>query len=128
MKEMLKELAPPDLPALTRYRLVISGTVLGLLVSAGASWGLFGLFGIPGFAYASDVDDLKLDVGSIKIDLLEERMYTARRLWCGTKTQESRQFYNRQISAMHRQYFKWTGGISVDLPTCKELGFEDEIR
>lgn len=122
MKELLKELAPPNLPAVARYRLAVFGTLLGLITSAAASWGLFAAFGIPGFAYASDLNNLKSDVKSIKMDLLEERIYNAQRLWCGTQTRESKQFYARQISTMHRQYYEQTGGIALQIPTCSEIG------
>lgn len=121
MKDLLKELVPPELPVVARYRLAISGAVLGLMISAGAGWGLFATFGIPGFAYASDLNNLKSDVRSIKMDLLEERIYNAQRLWCSTETQESKRFYSQQISTMHRQYYAETG-ITISIPTCAEFG------
>jgi hypothetical protein len=121
MKEVLKELIPPDVPVITRYRIAISSTLLGLLWITAAAWGIFAALGIPGFAYASDVIKLRADVNSIKLDLLEERIYNAKRLWCATGTMESKRFYQQQITSMHRDYYQQTG-IAINIPTCSEIG------
>lgn len=113
MKEVFQELLPPDLPAVARYRLAVFLTLVFLMGSS--------LIGWRDFARAADVQTLRTEVKNIQLDLLEQRIYDTQRLWCGTNTAESRRFYRKQIDEMHRTYFAYTG-ITVNVPTCSELG------
>jgi len=113
MKEVLEELLPPGLPRIARYRLAVFLVLVFLIISTGYAW--------QTFARASEVEKLRTEVRSIQLDLLEQRIYDTQRLWCATNTPESRRFYSKQISEMHRNYYIFTG-IQVNVPTCDQLG------
>lgn len=118
MSKIINELLPPDLPSITRWRLVIAGSIVALGVQAGAAYGAFAWAGIPGFASKSSFDEVRLS-------LLEERIYSTKRLWCQTLQDttkgESRRFYNFELARMHLKYYQITG-TRMDVPSCEEVG------
>lgn len=76
-------------------------------------------------ARAEDVEKLRSEVKTMQLDALEQRIYDTQRLWCSAPTADSKRFYRGEIARMHRNYFMFTG-VTVDVPTCKELGVDGD--
>lgn len=135
MNKIVEELLPPDLPRVTRYRLAVTVSILVLMILS-----LIGFVGLPflgltRFARAGELDEHTKDVTiliesierklkDIRIDLLEQRMYDAKKESCQFKTPDTSQalrFYSRQIAVMHREYYETTKR-NFQIPTCEEVG------
>lgn len=118
MSKLLEQLLPPDVPEITRWRLVIAGSIVALGVQAAAAYGAFAWAGVPGFASKSSFEALSLT-------LLEERIYDTKRLWCSVldddRRWESRRFYSAELTKMHLKYYQLTG-TKMDVPSCQEVG------
>lgn len=105
-------LSPNGDPKMQRnHQILRSLTIIALCVSVGAAYGLAPKF--SGFAYASAVKD-------IKVDLLEGRVFDSRVRWCTATTAESRQFYAQKVSELLFKY-RDTTGSTYQLPSCLEL-------
>lgn len=131
MKDLLRELLPPGLPPLVRWRVLLFISIVWLSVMAWGGYGALQWVGFPGFAMSSELhaqvqsitqemSSMKAEVTGIKTGLLEQRIYDAQRLYCSTNTPEARRFYAGQVASMHREYFVVTG-VSINIPTCKEV-------
>lgn len=131
LKDIAKELMPPDLPVTTRYRLIVAAVLFLTIVMVLAGYGVFKSLGYSGFAQAADLKErvdsvtadvagVKLDVKDIKVTLLERAILDARRLQCQSTTDESERFYAGQVAQMHRQYYELTG-LLFGIPACKKI-------
>lgn len=132
MKDVIKELFPPGLPPVAKWRMM--HFILGVVMITFMLWtlGAFAMAGFPGFVRADDAQGkgekvnsqlamLSQEVKNIKIDQLEQRIYDIRRLQCTANSSDSTRFYTEQITKMHRAYFELTG-ITLNLPECREVG------
>lgn len=95
-----------------RWRIAIGFAVFVLSVSTLFSYGIFTWLGFQGFARA---DDMK----SIKVELLEERIFGVRLLHCNATTVESRQFYAAKVQELLRKFRETEG--QYRLPSCDEV-------
>lgn len=114
--KFLDFLLPPvnaSAEALRRWRLSISIAVMALSVSFPLAFGV--LPGIPfsGFAYASDVKD-------IKVKLLERELFDSLVRQCSAKNDESRLFYGQKVQDLLTEYRK-TAKADYQRPSCREL-------
>lgn len=100
-----------DPETLRRHRIGMSLAIVALCFSTAAAYGLVPHF--SGFAYASALQD-------IKVDLLEERVFDNRMRQCTAATPEGRQFYGEKTSGLMRKYRELTGYI-YPLPSCREI-------
>jgi hypothetical protein len=118
MSKLLENLLPPDTPPVAKWRLVIAGCILALVIQAAAAWGMFSWAGVPGFVLKSSFEEMMLIS-------MEERIYNTKRLWCTASKDdsrgESRRFYAGELNRMHLKYYRFTG-IRMDIPTCDEVG------
>lgn len=108
MRDAIKELFPPGIPAIHRWRLVIAGVCAVALAHAALAFGLIG----DGFARNSDVAD-------IKRELLEQQLFDSRLKQCQLPI-EQRRFYTPRIQDLMRRYREATG-VEYRLPPCDEL-------
>lgn len=81
--------------------------------------GGFERLGLGGFAYAGDVDKLRGEVMSIKVELVEQRIFESRVRQCESDSGASR-FYRGQLQELMRKYRELTGS-DYELPACDEL-------
>lgn len=132
MKDAMKELFPPEVPPVVKWRFAHFIAAIVFLVFMLWALGAFLIFGFPGFARASDLEEkvetvstqiasVNQEIKALKTDQLEQRIYDTERLRCSATTSESRRFYQGQVNKMMREYFNLTG-IALDLPICAELG------
>lgn len=94
-----------------RHRMLLS---LGVITLSGLMTAAFGWFpGFAGFAYASAVHD-------IKVELLEQRIFDNRVRQCIATTPESRQFYGQKVAELLAKY-QATAQAPYPLPSCAEI-------
>jgi hypothetical protein len=115
LKDIFEFLIPPkdDSPEnIRRWRIAIglisSISCLHLLSAAGT----FEIIGFSGFARASDVV-------AINAEIQEARIFEARLRQCTASTQESRQFYAKQVQELLGRV-NWSKG-HYRLPACDEI-------
>lgn len=122
---LMKELFPPDVPPIARWRL--AHFALGVIMTVFMMWalGLFAAIGFPGFAKAADIQSVQRDVKEINLSLLEQRIYEAQRLQCSASNAEAQKFYDGQVKKMHREY-REASGILLPVPDCRHLGSREE--
>lgn len=116
MRLLLDFLIPPvtaSQEAIRRWRLSISLTVLALSSSVPMMFGIAPFIPFSGFAYASDVTD-------IKVQLLERELFDSMLRQCSAKNEESREFYARKVQDLLTQYRK-TAKASYQRPSCREI-------
>lgn len=95
-----------------RWKIAIGFAVLCLSIATLISWGIFQPFGHQGFAYAADVR-------SIKVELLEQRIFDARLLHCNANTAESRKFYASKVQELLNKFRD--AEVNYRLPACEEV-------
>lgn len=115
LKALFEFFIPPvnqDLETRRRWRIAIGFAVFCLSCATLVSYGVFSPFGHQGFAHSSDVK-------SIKIELLEQRIFDARLRQCGAGSQESRQFYAAKVQELLSKFRETEG--QYRLPSCEEV-------
>lgn len=121
MKELFVSLFPPDVPAVVKWRLSIFAAVA--LMAAHVAWacGWLENLGIgSGFAYSEDVEKVQEDVSSIKLALIEQRLFDVRLRQCSASSQEAKRFYLQQLQELMSEYQRLTEREHKP-PSCEEL-------
>jgi hypothetical protein len=95
-----------------RWRIAMGFAVFCLSCATLVSYGIFSPFGHQGFAYSTDVK-------SIKVELLEQRIFDARLRQCSATSQESRQFYASKVQELLSKFRETEG--QYRLPSCDEV-------
>src|SRR5262249_5701589 len=116
MKFLVDFLIPPitaSREAIRRWQLAISLTVLALCSSIPLMFGAAPFIPFSGFAYASDVTD-------IKVKLLERDIFDSMLRQCGAKNEESREFYARKVQDLLTQY-RDIAKAPYQKPSCREI-------
>lgn len=115
LKALFEFFIPPlnqDPETTRRWKIAIGFAVLCLSIATLVSWGIFQPFGHQGFAYSTDVK-------SIKVELLEQRIFDARLRQCSATSQESRQFYAAKVQELLSKFRETEG--QYRLPSCEEV-------
>lgn len=124
IRDAVKELLPPDMSAVARWRLAMFAMSVLTLAHIGYACGWFAFIGLgAGFAKAEDVVTVQASFRTIQLDLLEQRIHEAQRLRCEANkagSYVSRNYYASQVSRMHREYFD-IAKFLLDIPTCVEV-------
>lgn len=129
MNEMLKELFPPDVPPVLRWRLAIFA--FSVLVVFHIVWacGWLEFLGISGFAKASDLEQrvtkvtqevagVKQGVNEIKIQLLEQSIFDAKERECTAGDVAARRFFASRVLSLSREYYALAGS-TINIPPCR---------
>jgi hypothetical protein len=95
-----------------RWRIAIGFAVFCLSFATLVSYGIFAPFGHGGFAHSTDVK-------SIKVELLEQRIFDARLRQCSASSLESRQFYLAKVQELLSKFRETEG--QYRLPSCDEV-------
>lgn len=115
LKALFEFFIPPvnqDPETRRRWRIAIGFAVFCLSCATLVSYGIFSPFGHQGFAYSTDVK-------SIKIELLEQRIFDARLRQCSATSVESRQFYAAKVQELLSKFRETEG--QYRLPSCEEV-------
>lgn len=112
MKELLKELFPPDIPPIARWRLAVFGCCVYTV--------MFGFWSVSpyGFAWAGDQEALETKVDDIEIILLEQNLFDAKESECASTTVEARRFFSRRVAALSREYQR-LAKVQIGIPPCR---------
>jgi hypothetical protein len=116
VKEIVKELLPPDdqgrpLSPLTRWRIVVFGTCVGMLSF------MFWALSPAGFALADDFKDLRGQVEDMRLGQIEQQIYDAKQSECLSKDQYSNRFFADRVMKLAREYRQLAKG-DVRIPPC----------
>lgn len=106
-----KDARPEDV---RRWRIAIGLSSFVFFFHIATACGLMGSLGLSGFALASDVNE-------IKVELLEQRIFEARVRQCTAQSVESRQFYAGKVQELLRKYHETARVQYPQLPTCAEI-------
>lgn len=115
LKALFEFFIPPvndDPESHRRWRIALGFAVFCLSCATLVSYGIFSPFGHQGFAYSTDVK-------SIKVELLEQRIFDARLRQCSATSQESRQFYAGKVQELLSKFRETEG--QYRLPSCEEV-------
>lgn len=99
--------------------LLSSVTVQAIQVAIACGW--LSSYGISGFAYASDMDDLRLTSRRIESRLIEQRLLDVERTLCKTSGAQVRGHLLGILRDAITDYASLTGR-QWTRPTCAELG------
>lgn len=115
LKALFEFFIPPlnqDPETRRRWSIAVGFAVFCLSWTTLFSYGIFSPLGHPGFAYSADVK-------SIKVELLEQRIFDARLRQCSAASQESRQFYAAKVQELLSKFRETEG--QYRLPSCDEV-------
>lgn len=132
MKELVKEIFPPDVPPTLRWRLAVFGAFVVTFLHIAWAWGVFAILGPSwaGFAKASDLKDEVAKVTTkfeevhqvgveIKTSLLEKSAFDAKDSECTSTDPAAKRFFQLEIAKLNREYYRLTR-TPLNLPPCKE--------
>lgn len=123
-----KELLPPDVPPVQRWRLSIAAAIFALFFIIGGSYGMFSKFGWMGFARASEIDEkiapvvkkvdrLEGSVKEIRLQQIEDSIFSAKESECKSTDLNAKRFFSSRVLALSREYFN-LAGTSISIPPC----------
>jgi hypothetical protein len=120
MKDVLKELFPPEVPQIVKWRLAIFAVVLLFLFHVAWACGWLKWSGIgSGFASAADLVKVETTVKDIKITLIDQSIFDAKDSECTATDPRARKFFASRVQTLSREYHTLTGFI-FNIPPCKD--------
>lgn len=93
--------------------------VSGILLWLTGTFAFLGMGTAP-YASAEETKELKVNVTSIKVQLLEESLFDVRLKQCKAETIESRQYYYVRLQEKMNEYFYLTSR-NWNPPACSEI-------
>ena len=121
VKDAIKEIFPPDVPPVTRWRLAMFLAMVGFLFHV--LWACSLLPGFSGFALAADFEQMNKDVTQIRLQLLTNQIFETRIRQCQaitTDNYDARRFWTEKLIELQRQHILLTGQ-TYPMPACGEL-------
>jgi hypothetical protein len=111
MKDVLKEIIPPDLGPIARWRLAIficsSVSILFMC------WAVSPI----GFALAEDVEKTNSMVKEVRLAQMEQYLFDAKETECSSDNAEARRFFAKRVLTLSREY-STMAGMKMDIPPC----------
>lgn len=90
-----------------------------LIIHIAWACGWFSYIGIPGFATASETQDMKTQIASLRVEALEGKLFDTRLKQCAievTGTPLERQYYRERMSKLKRDFKDLTGEQYEEAP------------
>lgn len=112
LKEAFKELFPPGVPPLLRWRLAIAGMNCLFLMFMGWSVSPYG------FALGADQEKLRESIVDIRVNMLEQTLFSAKDSECTSTDPAAKRFFQLRVLALGREYFGLTK-TTMDIPPCR---------
>lgn len=97
-------------------QVVMTLAVIALTGFTASALGWFPVFGFAGFAYASDVKE-------IRIDQLDEKIQNTVKDHCSADTQKAKSYYYEKLSKLNLKYLDIDPRFKP--PSCRDLGVPD---
>lgn len=128
MKDTINSILPPENDPVKRWRVAVFCVIVALMFMTAGSFGTFSKFGWVGFARASEIDDklapviadvstLKASVKEIRLQQIEESMFSAKESECKATDIEARRFFSSRVLQLSREYFGLSGTV-LTIPPC----------
>lgn len=112
MKDGLKELFPPDIPPLVRWRVAMF--IFTVCSIAFMSWSVSPY----GFAMAGDQQRVSAQVSDIRLALIEQSVFAAKESECTAADPAARRFFQQRVMTLSREYFV-IARIPISIPPCR---------
>ena len=122
LKDVAKELFPPDVPAIVKWRLMMSAVSMVMLFHVAWACGWMAYAGLgSGFAYAADVQSMQKTLNSLRTTALEQNMFDMHLKRCAAdEGSEIRRFLTEKIESLQREY-RELQSANYALPRCSDL-------
>jgi hypothetical protein len=121
VKEALRELIPPGIPPVARWRLMMFAAMVAVAVHITWACGL--LPGLPGFAMAADVSQIGRDVTNLREQILTGQIFETRIRQCKAVFEgnsDAKHFWSEKLGELQLEYVRLTGQ-PYPIPQCSEL-------
>lgn len=106
-------IVPPE------HRTTVWRVLITLIIAGHVAWACGWVPGVSGFAMADEVSDVKEDVKTIQIDLVDAQIFEQRLRQCQS-TDQARQVHAQRLQRLLRRYQELTGR-NYQLPSCSDL-------
>jgi hypothetical protein len=116
IKEVVKEIFPPEVPAVIRWRLVVFAVCLAFALHI--LWARGMIPGVSGFAYASDVAKLRASVETILKMQLEDRLRNLQSEKCRADSEALKRVIQIEIDRLQHEH-KQLDGTIYTLTRCR---------
>lgn len=123
VKDALKELFPPEVPPILKWRLAVFAVVVLFLFHVAWACGWLEPLGIgSGFATATELNSrvtaVETNVKDIKITLIEQSIFDAKESECTATDPQARRFFASRVQTLGREYYVITN-IVFNIPPCR---------
>jgi hypothetical protein len=123
VKDALKELFPPGVPPVLKWRLAMFAAVVLFLFHVAWACGWLESLGLgTGFASASELDRrvsvVETNVKDIKLSLIEQSIFDAKESECTASDLQARRFFASRVQTLSREYYALSGFV-FSIPPCR---------
>lgn len=123
MKDAIKELFPPEVPPVLKWRLAMFAVCVLFLFHIAWACGWLGNLGIgAGFATASELDSrataVEENVKDIKLTLIEQGIFDAKESECTATDPQARRFFASRVQTLSREY-QILSRVIFNIPPCR---------
>lgn len=122
LRDVAKEIFPPGVPAILRWRLAMFAVVMLMLFHIAWACGWLAYAGLgDGFAHAAEVNKVQGDISTLRESILEQQLFDMHIKRCASPDgSEIRTYLAEKIQTKQKEYRRITGAI-YDLPGCDQL-------
>lgn len=123
MKDALKELFPPGVPPIVKWRLAVFAVVVLFFFHIAWACGWLDHLGFgSGFASATELDRrvgaVETNVKDIKLSLIEQSIFDAKESECTATDPQARKFFSSRVQTLSREYQALSGFV-FSIPPCR---------
>jgi hypothetical protein len=122
VKDALKELFPPEVPPVLKWRLAVFAVVVLFLFHV--AWACGWLEGVgmgTGFASAAELDRrvsvVEGNVKDIKLSLIEQSIFDAKESECTATDPRAKRFFALRVQTLSREY-QILADVIFNIPPC----------
>lgn len=126
VKDAIKELFPPEVPPIIRWRLAVFAMVVLFLFHIAWACGWLESLGVgSGFATATELNSrvtaVESNVKDIKLSLIEQSIFDAKESECTATDPQARRFFASRVQALSREY-SVLSNLVFNIPPCRSGG------
>lgn len=123
MKDAIKELFPPGVPPVLKWRLAMFASGVLFLFHIAWACGWLQSFGFgSGFASAAELDRrvtvVEDNVKDIKLSLIEQNIFVAKESECTATDPQARRFFASRVQTLSREYHL-IAKVPFNIPPCR---------
>lgn len=123
MKDAIKELFPPGVPPVVKWRLAMFAIVMLFLFHVAWACGWLEGWGLgSGFASAAELDRrvsaIETSVKDIRLSLIEQSLYDAKESECTANDPSAKRFFVLRVQTLSREYQE-LARVIFNIPPCR---------